>query len=1448
MPRPRQVAEVDSPLVAYQRDGNVLGLSGKPLAEYIEKRRLEELEEKKRKDNLELEERRRREALQAEERRIAAEREDRREERDFELRRIELQNQAEGNRNQNARELGNDASPGHEKSIKLKLPYLDDKDDLEAYFRQFERVAKISKWDDDDWGARLGCQLKGKAREAYARLSDEEAKVYNTVKAAILEKFQLTSEAYRKKFRGAKKEAGESAKEGLTRIQLYFDRWVELAKREGKAHEPKSLIIMERFLEWLPFEQARFVRERNPINVDEALKHARVYEESRESEHRRAIPNPPKTVHNQPNGGSKPPANVRTDNFRFGNASEGQRSGPSGCFLCGGPHLARQCPKSKPNNKPSSASTITLAAVDVQEPPTVCEKCCNLVFEPQCEATVEGKTVRAIRDTGASAIIVDSEIVPREKYTGEAKRVVLADSRVTRELPIAEVEMRTPFFSGITKVLVMDRPVHPVLIGNVRTDSQNVETGVPLFRARAETCAPVVTRQQEAKSKEKPVKVIPKETLIGQIKPDDLKAEQRNDPDLVKARAVADQKIKTGTRYVWKKDILYRVYSSKDTEYKQVVVPKKFRDEVMGLAHDSPMSGHLGARKTRDRIWRDFFWPGICGDVRRYCASCDACQRSTPKGATRKVPLQKVPLMNTPFERVGVDIIGPILPASARGHRYILTMIDHATRYAEAVPLKDISSETVADALFEMWTRFGLPKEVLTDQGGQFVGGYMTEVNRLLGVKGLRTSPFHAQTNGLTEKLNSTLKSMMKRMCQEQPKEWDKFIPALLFAYREVPQESLMFSPFELLYGREVRGPMQVLRQIWTDDESSEELRTTIGHIVDLSNKIEQTCTLARENLSKASLRHARAYDKNTRQRHLAKGDKVLILLPVKHNKLQLTWKGPYKIVDRVGSCNYRVQMGNKVKVYHANLLKLYVERTASDVPDGAAARSAEPAEEEVAIVMHEMSDSEDGGLNTDKIPLIPLAPKEKWDDVVINAELSVEKQKDLRNLCRSHQKALSDMPGSCQLEECEIKLSTSEPVRVKQYPIPHSQRETIKKEVQTMEKMGVIEPSVSPYSSPVVLTQKRDGTVRFCIDYRKLNKVTEFDSEPIPDAEQIFARLQQAEYFSKLDLSKGYWQVGVKEKDRAKTSFSTPGGQYQWTKMPFGLKTASAIFTRCVRKLLDPLGREDVEFFMDDILIATKTWEQHLEALNAVLARLEEVGLTAKPSKCHLGFRELDYLGHRIGHGKISPDDDKTEKIRRAEKPRTKKEVRSFLGLAGYYRKFVPDFARVSAPLTDLTKKDQPEKVVWTKECETAFTTLKQCLTSKPILILPDNSKQYVLRTDASNEALGAVLLQEQGGNLHPVAYASKKLNSAERNYSTIEKECLGVVWGVKRFEQYLYAEQFVIETDHQPLQYLQKSKTENGRLMRWALQLQQHSFTLKVIPGKDNVGADFLSRANYQ
>jgi len=472
----------------------------------------------------------------------------------------------------------------------------------------------------------------------------------------------------------------------------------------------------------------------------------------------------------------------------------------------------------------------------------------------------------------------------------------------------------------------------------------------------------------------------------------------------------------------------------------------------------------------------------------------------------------------------------------------------------------------------------------------------------------------------------------------------------------------------------------------------------------------------------------------------------------------------------------------------------------------------------------------EEVGYTTSPIPLIPLQATEGPEDVNLDPR-NPELHEELREICREFRDILTDAPLRTTLDECEIVMLSEKPVRTPQYPLPHAMRQTIKDEVSSMLELGVIERAASPYSSPIVLVKKSDGKVRFCVDFRKVNKQVQFDAEPMPDVDFLFAKIGHARYLSKLDLSKGYWQVPLRTADRPKTAFTTPEGTFQWLVMPFGLKTAGAIFSRMMRKLLAPLHRTDIDNFMDDLLVVSETKEGHLEALRVLFQRLREVNLAARPSKCFLGFRELEYLGHRVGSGQLWPVDSKVDKIRNAALPQTKKELRAFLGLAGFYRRFVPHFSEIALPLTDRTKGFQPTKLDWDKEGELAFQTLKARLCDSPVVCLPCAKLPYVLRTDASEKGLGAVLLQDQGQGPQPVAYASKKLTGPELNYAVIEKECLAIVWGIEKFDPYLC---------------LDRAKIANGRLTRWALRLQKYSFNIRVIPGKENVGADYLSRAS--
>jgi len=456
------------------------------------------------------------------------------------------------------------------------------------------------------------------------------------------------------------------------------------------------------------------------------------------------------------------------------------------------------------------------------------------------------------------------------------------------------------------------------------------------------------------------------------------------------------------------------------------------------------------------------------------------------------------------------------------------------------VPLKNISTITVAESLVSIFSRAGIPQEILSDQGTQFTSNLMKEVGRLLSLKQLTTTPYHPQCNGLVERFNGTLKTMLKQMCSESPKDRDRYIDALLFAYRETPQESLRFA------------------------------------------------------------------------------------------------------------------------------------RTRSFMP-------------------------------------------------------------------------------------CE-KLWI--------------------KKIDNMLSMGVIEPSSAAYALPVVMVKKPDGSTRVCIDYRKLNSVTVFDPGPMPTAEEIFAKLAGDRYLSKFDLSNGYWQVPVHETDRDLNTFVCHRGLFRFRVMPFELVNAPATFSRLMRLVLR--DSHSLDNYLDDVLSHTPDWSRHLIILRNFFDRIRQAKLTLRPSKCEIGEWTFSFLGHILSEGILSPKQDTVAKILNAPPPRTHKQLRAFLGLANFYRKYVPNFAIVAAPLTDATRKESPNEIPWNEARDQPFQELKKRISSPPILRLPDVSQPFIFQTDASHLGVEAVLLQEDTvGEKRSIAFASRKFLPRESRYSTIEEnvsQSLGV------------------------------------------------------------------------
>ena len=420
------------------------------------------------------------------------------------------------------------------------------------------------------------------------------------------------------------------------------------------------------------------------------------------------------------------------------------------------------------------------------------------------------------------------------------------------------------------------------------------------------------------------------------ISVEELRILQETDPSLEVVRNAVDKKESaTGVSFGIKDGLMYRVVmmllggDSEPYARDQLVLPSRCRSVVMELAHSIPLAGHLGKNKTTDRVLQRFYWPTLRKDVADFCKRCETCQK-TSWVKPQHAPMIPLPFVDEPFQRIAMDIVGP-LPRSSACNRYVLVVCDYAKRYPEAMPMQAVDAEAVAEELVKMFSRVGSPQEILTDQGSNFTSQLLAELYRLLHIRPIRTSPYHPQTDGLVERFNQTLKSMLRKVATQEGEAWDKLIPYVLFAYREVPQSSTRFSPFELLYGREVRGPLDVLREFWVAKEKSSE--NVVSHIMSIREKMVQMTTVVRESLEKMQASQKNWYDQNARVRTLNEGAMVLVLLPTSSSALTTQWQGPYKVVKQVGKVNYLIDIHDRRKrkrVFHINMLREFLSNSSA--------------------------------------------------------------------------------------------------------------------------------------------------------------------------------------------------------------------------------------------------------------------------------------------------------------------------------------------------------------------------------------------------------------------------------------------------------------------------------------------------------------------------------------
>lgn len=1325
------------------------------------------------------------------------------------------------------------------------LQRLEATDDIEQYLTTFERMATAYAWEKASWAIKLVPLLTGKARSAFVAMNTEETMDYEKVKEAVLKKYEINIDTYRQRFRAMSVLSEETPQELYVRLRDLYKKWIKPEKHTKQ--EIGELLILEQYLRMVNHEVRVWIKEHNPSSALEAARLVETFVAARrgpKNYHYSRGPSAP--VWGKSEGFGKGVGHAKVQNVPI---QPGKTDRPRVvCYNCGQEgHIKPNCPL----KKPKSANLCY-----VPRPSQWLEK--GIGVEQLVQIFLYGKTLPALLDTGSSQTLVRSEFIPRECVNEGATLRIKCIHGEERPYPTADVYLGIADQTFLVTVGVVTELPYPVLIG------QDIPILGDLVQ-QSKPCSLVITRSKSSpcQDEENTLKDMPfvseelegglvksrksrrerrRERLRGTVQknqeiemfsesdgaeefdvPENLEELQRADSTLQhlyeKVGEIEGEVQEGGVNlkeehYVLTGGLLYR----KTREETQLVIPQVLRSKILNVGHTVPWAGHLGKHKTLARISARFFWPGLYSEVSDYIKSCPECQLACSGGKVGRAPLISLPIIDIPFERIAMDVVGP-LEKSRSGNRFMLVICDYATRYPEVFPLRNVKAKQVATALLKLFSRVGIPREVLTDQGTNFRSQLLKQVYRLLGIKAIKTTPYHPQTDGLVERYNRTLKSMLCKFVSDTGSDWDQWIPYLLFAYREVPQSSTGFSPFELLYGRQVRGPLDILKEEW--ESKSPERQNIASYVLKMRDQLERMSTLARENITEAQKYQKTWYDKKARSRSFIPGQKVLLLLPTKESKLLAKWQGPFEVLGKKSPVTYEIAMPDRRKprqMFHINLLKEWYPRQ-EEVSYQMFIRVVEEEEEE------------------EQLYLPPKGQTGSWD----LSHLTHEQQEQIMT-CLSPE-VFRETPGITNLVHHQIQLKENSPIRQWPYRVPERLLSELKTEVELMISLGVIEESNSEWSSPIVLVPKKDGSLRFCIDFRKINAVSKFDPYPMPRIDEMVEKLGKAKYISTLDLCKGYWQVPLAPESKEITAFRTPLGHFQFTVMPFGLQGAPATFQRLMNQVLR--GAENfAAAYLDDIVIYSQNWEEHLGHLRWVIEKLQQAGLSANPKKCALAKQETKYLGYHLGSGVLRPQVEKVEAIMQCTPPATKKQVRSFLGLIGWYRRFIPDFSTKAAVLTELTKKASPNKVRWTPTCEEAFNHLKQALCQDPVLQSPDFDQPFVLQTDASGVGLGAALLQGEPENLRPVLYISRKLFPREVNYSTIEKECLAIKWALDSLRYYLLGRTFTLETDHRALQWLGKMKDSNARITRWYLTMQPFSYEIKYRPGVQNKTADFLSR----
>ena len=850
--------------------------------------------------------------------------------------------------------------------------------DIESFLISFEKIAQLNAFPPDKYAAVLQAHLTGKALKVFTELSVKECQDYKTLKAALLTAYSVVPEVYRKRFRGITMNRQETFSEFAFRLSTQFKRWLESEKAYTDINRLRELFLMEQFQNCIDADLRMWLLDQKPKTLSEIAKLADQYTAVHRAGRVDRKPQDVKFKPSVPQPAVRPPVSIPSVSQSDRQSQDSVRkAGPFPankivCYYCKKPgHTLANCRK-RLNRLSDSSTSSGVAPVQLissvqgqQSIPDLAVKSKQVVpvdpgFAPHCvTATLirpdnSRKTVNVLRDTGALQSLVCSHVLSGQDYLPiDECRLIRGVTGDVISVPLVQVTLHSPFCSGtylcglvstlpagvavlVGNDLCSDLPVSDVnVVTRSQTDALRKQTeslsAVEIFSADNSSVDPESTNDVVSD----PVTVessfedttVSSQSLFNSVDREELIRLQQSDPDIASLFELADQ---PAYGYEIRDGVLLRLWRDKcspqEATIHQIVVPTPLRAQLLYLAHEIPAAGHLGVAKTKDRLLRHFYWPSISRDTRNFCRSCDVCQRIGKGASSLPAPLHSLPLVSEPFSQVAIDIVGPLPVCKDTGNRFILTVLDLCTHYPEAIPLKQHTASDVAQALTTVFSRFGFAQEILSDQGTEFMSELMQIFLHDFGINHIRTSPYHPQSNGACERFNGTLKSMLRSLMDRFPDSWDMALPWVLFAYREVPVETLGCSPFDLLFGRSVAGPLSLVKSSWLrETDLTTAKQNVVEFILSTRERLRHAVDLATEHATQQRTKAKRWYDRRAALRTFVPGDKVLVLLPIPGKPLHAKFHGPYTVEEQLGPVDYVISTPDRRKtkrVCHVNLLK----------------------------------------------------------------------------------------------------------------------------------------------------------------------------------------------------------------------------------------------------------------------------------------------------------------------------------------------------------------------------------------------------------------------------------------------------------------------------------------------------------------------------------------------